>query len=137
MTLGYRSDKEFNERIKKAAKMRKHCKSSWSCKGTQLEVRKPRVDIYESDNSYLFRLSIPGVQKEDIKLFFSSHNKLEIEGVVRPKIPEKFRETLLKEIYQGPFRRQLEIPQYVDNNNINFTYTGGILEITLLKMTQK
>lgn len=98
-----------------------------------LQIRSPKMDIYESREAYYIRISIPGVRKEDIKLAFTDNNSLEIKGNVKPIINKDFEKIISKEIYQGPFMRTLTLPKDSDRSKVTFSYQGGILEITMSK----
>jgi HSP20 family protein len=95
----------------------------------RVEMRTPKIDLYESENTYFIRISLPGVRKEELQLRFTSESSIEIKGRVKPVIPVEFSENIMREIYQGPFRRVVNLPKAVDSNNLRFDYQGGILEI--------
>ncbi|MFZ5986627.1 MAG: Hsp20/alpha crystallin family protein [Bacillota bacterium] len=102
-------------------------------KGTGISIRTPRMDMYSSEVMYLIRLSIPGVRKEDIKVLFNDKNQIELKGRVNLQGQDTLKEAILKEIYEGPFMRQIDIPEDADKDNIKFAYQAGILELTIPK----
>lgn len=101
----------------------------------RIEMRTPRVDLFESGEGYYLRISLPGVKKEDVRLHFSHDHILEIKGIVRPLIPEDtYNRTVTREIFQGPFQRKVKFEHPVDKKTIHFDYRAGVLEIYLNKM---
>jgi HSP20 family protein len=101
----------------------------------KVEVRTPKIDLYESENTYFIRISLPGVRKEELQIRFTSERYLEIKGRVKPVVPVEFSENVMREIYQGPFRRIVNLPKAVDSSNLRFDYQGGILDIYIHKLT--
>ncbi|MRH43205.1 Hsp20 family protein [Aquibacillus halophilus] len=97
----------------------------------QKEVRTPKVDLFETDNSYYLRISLPGVKKENLEVFINEHGLLEIKGKVVTYIPDNAQKIILQEIYQGPFHRKVKIPTKIDKQNVDFSYNNGILEVYL------
>jgi HSP20 family protein len=130
MQQGY--EYKANEEAKNSQEHFKH-KMPQSKPLKNAEKRTPRVDIYEAENTYFVRISLPGVKKDDLYIRFSSENNLEIKGMVRPEIPEEFSEIVMKEIYEGPFRGIIQFPKKVDSNHVRFDYQGGILAIYITK----
>lgn len=98
------------------------------------EVRTPRVDMFESDSTYYSRVSLPGVKKEDLKIYFKNSNILQIEGRVDPFIKEEYGTQISQEIYRGPFIRTIQFPKKVNTENIKFNYLSGMLEFFVEKM---
>jgi HSP20 family protein len=97
------------------------------------EVRTPRVDMFESDSNYYSRVSLPGVKKEDLKIYFKSSNILQIEGRVDPFIKEEYGTQISQEIFKGPFNRTIQFPKKVNTENIKFNYSSGMLEFFVQK----
>lgn len=100
----------------------------------RVEMRTPKIDLYESENTYFIRISLPGVRKEELQLRFTSESSIEIKGRVKPVIPIEFSENIMREIYQGPFRRVVNLPKAVNSSNLRFDYQGGILDIYIHKL---
>ena len=88
----------------------------------------PLLDIYESEQDTVLRVSLPGVIQEDIDITLEG-KKLIIRGV-RDK-PTDIREggEIHKEWRYGRFERQVFLPQEPSEENFRASYEGGILEI--------
>ena len=123
MTLRDRMDKLFEEslnRLKEVGDEMSH--SSWS----------PAVDIYETIDSMIIKVEIPGVDKKDISVEVRD-NSLHLKG------ERKFEENANEENYQrmersyGIFSRVFALPTTVDQDNVKATFNNGVLEITIPK----
>ncbi|MBB6454010.1 HSP20 family protein [Salirhabdus euzebyi] len=99
----------------------------------QKKVRTPRLDSFEMDDHYFLRISLPGVKKDNLEVYFGQEGYLEIKGKVVTIIPENFKKIISQEIYQGPFHRKIQLPNTVKKNDVNFSYENGILEIYISK----
>ncbi|KKB34246.1 Hsp20/alpha crystallin family protein [Bacillus thermotolerans] len=97
------------------------------------EVRTPRMDLFELESSYYLRLSLPGVKRENMRLFFNERGLLEVKGKVITALPKQLKHTITQEIYEGPFHRTIELPGEVNRQTVRFNYEGGVLEIFLEK----
>jgi len=91
----------------------------------------PEVNVYEDEGNFGITISLPGMQKENIKieihddiLFVSGEKKQErIDGVKHH----------LEEISYGVFSRSFHIPKEIDQENIDARYEEGLLKLQLPK----
>ena len=92
----------------------------------------PNVDVYETENSYVLKADLPGVNKEDIKIDINN-------GALTLKGEKKFEEKTEKDNYMriersyGSFTRTFALSDKVDSENIKAGYKDGVLEVTLPK----
>lgn len=92
----------------------------------------PNVDVYETDDSYVLKADLPGINKEDIKIDLNN-DSLTLTG------ERKFEEKVEKDKYvrierrYGSFSRSFALSDRVDRENIAANYKDGVLEITLPK----
>jgi len=92
----------------------------------------PKVDIYETDESYVLNAELPGLKKEDIQIDLND-NTLTLKG------ERKFEEKVEKDNYvrversYGSFTRSFVLSDNVNPENIKATYKDGVLEVTLPK----
>lgn len=92
----------------------------------------PAVDILESNESYLIRAELPGMNKEDFNLEVKD-GMLTLTGerkAVKPADGLKYRRT---ERVDGKFARSFSLPETVKQEGIQATYRDGILEIHVPK----
>lgn len=92
----------------------------------------PRVDIYETQESYVLNAELPGLKKEEINIDVND-NTLTING------EKKFEEKVEKDNYvrvernYGSFSRSFTLSEDVNTEAIKASYKEGVLELTLPK----
>lgn len=92
----------------------------------------PKVDVYETEESYVLKAELPGLKKEEIQIDLND-NTLTLKG------EKKFDEKVEKENYvrvessYGAFVRSFTLSDNVNAENISANYKDGILEVTLPK----
>jgi HSP20 family protein len=126
-------ESRYNEKLKKL-QSEKNVQLPPSKHMNRVEVRTPKVDVFESEHNYFVRVCLPGVRKEDLQIRFISGRELEVKGRIKPIMTEEYTNSVIKEIFQGPFRRKITLAQDVETSNLRFDYQGGILEIFLHKL---
>lgn len=95
----------------------------------------PATDIYETQEEYVFRLELPGIRKEEIKVEFNGET-LNISG------ERKEEKDVKKESYHrlerccGTFKRSFSIPKNVDGSKITAQMKDGILELRVPKVEE-
>lgn len=89
------------------------------------------VDLKEDVTSYTVEADLPGVKKEDIALDYDN-NYLTISAKRDETIEDNKDNYVRKEKYYGEFRRSFYVDN-VDENNVNASFTDGVLKITLPK----
>jgi len=91
----------------------------------------PPVDIYETPDSYVLFLDMPGVVKEDLSVKVVD-NSLIVQGKFDIPI-SKDDEVLLNEIARGEYRREFMLSGDVDTDKISARLVDGVLILTLAK----
>jgi len=92
----------------------------------------PAMDIYDSKDSVLVKVDIPGMKKEDIDI--SVHgNTLIIKGEKRQEREVKEKNYVRTERFYGAFNRAATLPAAVDAGKVQATYKNGVLELVLPK----
>jgi HSP20 family protein len=92
----------------------------------------PRVDIYETEDSLVFKEELPGVTKEDITVEVKG-NTLTLKG---EKIFEKgAKEENYHRVERayGAFQRAFTLPGMMEQDKVKAKFKDGILEIVLPK----
>jgi len=96
----------------------------------------PVVDILETPDSYIFRLEVPGVGRENISVELRN-NRLILSGT-RPMPDEpQFAAYHIIERVHGYFERSFSIPGNVDADKARATYVDGVLEVVLPKAEEE
>lgn len=97
--------------------------------------RFPNVDLYTRNNSNnsVVSVELPGLSKEDVTVVVRD-NSLVIEGEKKQSHEEEDKNTYYyRENYYGKFRRVVQLPTDVDENNITAKFENGVLNIELPK----
>ena len=95
----------------------------------------PATDIYETKEEYVFRLELPGIRKDEVKVEFDGET-LNISG------ERKEEKEVRKESYHrverccGSFKRSFSIPKNVDGSKITAQMKDGILELKVPKVEE-
>lgn len=91
------------------------------------------ADIYETPNSFVVRVAVPGLAADEIKVTRVG-DTLTLEGEL--KVPEKKNATyLFRERSYGKFSRTLPLPEGAQNE-VNATLENGILTLEFAKPTE-
>jgi len=95
----------------------------------------PPVDIYETGESIVLEVELPGITKEDITVEVKN-NTLTLKG------EKKFEREVKEENYHrversyGSFQRAFTLPSTVQQDKVKAKFKEGILEITLPKVEE-
>ncbi len=96
----------------------------------------PATDIYETKDDYVFRLEVPGMAKEDVKIEFDQ-SALKIRGEKREEKGVNRENYHRIESYSGVFERSFVLPKDVDVMKIQAEMRDGILELRVPKSEEK
>ncbi len=92
-----------------------------------------RLDVEETDQSFLVKADMPGIKKEDIKVAIDG-NLVTIEAQSAGETEEKQAGKLVRrERYAGQQFRRLSLPQDIDDKVAEASYDNGVLSLTLPK----
>lgn len=92
----------------------------------------PRVDICESDGSYLFKADLPGVEKQDVSVSLAG-DLLTIQGERRRSSEETKPHFHRMERSYGSFSRSFTLPEDADPASIQAHCDNGELTIRLAR----
>ncbi len=92
---------------------------------------RPAMDTKELDGGYEISFSVPGCKKDDIDVSFNNGTLI----VTADRMEEKVENGQYhqREIAYGSFKRSLYLPDNVDPDKIDASYTDGILKVSLTK----
>lgn len=93
----------------------------------------PAVNVIEHTDGFRIEVAAPGLRKEDFKLQLS-HNNLTISAFKETQNGEKETEKYTRrEFSYTSFQRTFMLPNSVNGENIQASYTDGVLKIELPK----
>ena len=100
------------------------------------ETKMMAMDVTERDNEFVLSANLPGIRKQDIKVFIEGDN-LVIEAK-REEEKEEKNETMYRcERYRGDYRRVFSVPESWDYENIKAKYEDGVLHLSVPKRPQQ
>jgi HSP20 family molecular chaperone IbpA len=94
----------------------------------------PSTNVYETVDAYYVCVELSGVEQDSIDVQCTEGRKLTIRGAraqPRPKGVNTALSVHAMEIDEGPFRRDLELPEPVIVDRIEATYVKGFLWVAL------
>ena len=96
----------------------------------------PSTNIYETQQAYIFCLELAGVAPDQIRVEFRSERRMVIRGQRNhPRPPESTQLSVhVLEIDEGPFCREVELPEAVNTREITTRYQQGYLWLTIPKL---
>lgn len=100
--------------------------------GTRTPMGLP-MDVWQTDDGFHVCLDLPGVDPDSVDIT-TERNTLTIKAERRAEY-EDGQNVLIAERPQGTFTRQLQLGDTVDTENIQASYSEGVLHLTL-PMTQ-
>ena len=105
----------------------------WSRGSTWTAV--PAVDIAESDKAYEITAELPGMDEKNIEVKFAD-GVVTIKGEKKDEKEEKKKDYYLSERSYGSFQRSFQVPDDVDTDKIEATFTKGVLTVALPKSAE-
>jgi HSP20 family protein len=96
-----------------------------------LQNQLTQYNLYQGDNELLCVVNVPGVNKLDDINVFVNQNMLEVEGKIN--LHYKGFKLVQEGIFQGNFKREVELPYIVRDDRVDANYQHGLLIIHLHK----
>ncbi|TIM54398.1 MAG: Hsp20/alpha crystallin family protein, partial [Mesorhizobium sp.] len=87
-----------------------------------------KLEISESDNELRVTAEVPGMEEKDIEVLLDD-DVLTLRGEKRSETDEKD----YSERFYGRFERRIPLGYEVENDNVNASFTNGVLTLTLPK----
>ena len=95
----------------------------------------PPVDTYETEHEFVIEADLPGLHQENIDVHFEQ-GTLTLTGRRGPTLPAQENGKLRvysSERLSGAFSRSIRLPEYVDGEKIEATYSNGVLTVRVPK----
>ena len=107
-------------------------RSSWSEEEMAQGAWVPSVDIYETKESIVLNVELPGVSKEDMSLEVKD-NTLTIKGEKKLEKDVKEENYHRMERTYGSFMRMFTLPNTVQQEKVKAKFRDGVLEVMIPK----
>ncbi len=97
----------------------------------------PRTDIENAKDNIVLKFDLAGVDKKNIKLSIDANKILTLEGEKKEAKEAKSKEFVKKEIFYGDFRKEIQLPKNINENQLQTKFENGILTVTIPKTEVK
>ena len=104
----------------------------WTGKNRDGASWMPAVDIDETDQAYVVKADLPGVDQKDVKVSIENQ-VLRLSGERRTESTDSKHGRHRVERSWGSFERSFMLPQSIDADHVKATYKDGVLSISLPK----
>lgn len=95
----------------------------------------PAIDVAEKEKEYEITAELPGLDEKDVEIKLSNHT-LTIKGEKKEEREERQKDYYLSERRYGSFHRSFQLPEGIDANKIDATFTKGVLTVKLPKTAE-
>lgn len=95
----------------------------------------PAVDLVEKDKEYQITAELPGLDEKNVEVKISN-GSLVICGEKKEEREEKDKGYFLSERRFGSFRRAFRVPDGVDKDKIDASFSRGVLTVRLPKSVE-
>jgi HSP20 family protein len=104
--------------------------------GAQLRRWLPAMDLVETQDDFVLRADLPGLNESDVKIELED-NVLTISGERKSEHEDRREGYYRVERSFGAFQRSLTLPEGVDPEAINANFDKGVLEVRIPKPEQR
>ena len=92
----------------------------------------PALEVSEEKDSYVVKVELPGVNKEDVKLSLEA-GTLTIVGERKNEAKSETAQVYHSERFYGRFQRTVNLPETIATSQVKAGYKDGVLTVTLPK----
>jgi HSP20 family protein len=100
--------------------------------GSEASVWRPVADISETDQEYLVKAELPGINKEDVRIELQD-GVLTISGERKVEKEQKAENQLRVERFYGSFSRSFALPDNIDTSKLRAESKDGVLLVHIPK----
>ena len=90
------------------------------------------VDLYETEDAFVLKASLPGVRPDDLDVSATS-DAITIRAELRPDGDVRQESWMLQERLYGTLQRSFTLPTEIDPNQVEATFEHGVLTLKLAK----
>lgn len=105
-------------------------------KSTGSGESRPAVNISEDDKGYTIELAVPGVAKDNFILEIEN-DVLTLSSEQKENKDEQKQNYLRREFNYQSFKRSFELPETIDQEQINANIDAGVLTLSLPKKEEE
>ena len=93
----------------------------------------PKVNVYEYDDKVGIVAEIPGLDKKDLSVEVQD-GTLTISGEKHSILEDENAKVIRRELKASSFKRNFELGENLDGDNINASFKNGVLSIEIPKL---
>jgi HSP20 family protein len=93
------------------------------------------VDVVENEDGFIVKASVPGINPEDVEITFED-NVLTIKGEIVEEEEKEEENYHIRERRSGHFARSLRFPVDVNAEEVEATYSNGVLALNIPKVEE-
>jgi HSP20 family protein len=90
----------------------------------------PRFDIKETNEGFLIRADLPGIEEKDLKVTLTG-NRLTVAGTREQETTKEHEQLHMVERSYGSFTRAFALPEGVDASKVHAELKNGVLTLML------
>lgn len=90
----------------------------------------PLADCYMTEDTFVARLEVPGIDRKDLKVFLAGGDCIVRGERKRPERPEVMRAVAFERPW-GPFERRFPLPEGEIQEEVNARCENGVLEVRI------
>ena len=98
-------------------------------------IFKPAVELVDHDDKMTLRVSIPGIDKENVDVSVT-RDTVKISGKFEDKKEDKGNGYYISELNYKEFERMINLPVPVQNDQVVAEYNDGVLVLDLPKLEE-
>ena len=107
--------------------------SNGSANGT---IRMPEIEVSETDEAYMIEADLPGMSENEVEVNVVD-GVLTIEGESKHEEEKKEKGVQYSERSYGMFKRTLQLPADVNEDDIKASFKNGVIHVELPKSPEK
>jgi HSP20 family protein len=104
--------------------------------GSTLRRWMPAMDLVETDEHFVLRADLPGLDEDDVKIEFED-GTLTVSGERKAEHQSKNAGYYRVERAFGTFSRSLTLPQGIDPEAVSASFDRGVLEVRIPKPEER
>ncbi len=93
------------------------------------------MDVAEKERAYEITVELPGIDQNNIEVRLAN-GVLTVKGEKRQETEEKKKNYYVSERRYGSFERSFQVPDSVDQDKIDASFSKGVLTVTMAKSAQ-
>ncbi|XP_010033062.2 18.1 kDa class I heat shock protein [Eucalyptus grandis] len=96
-----------------------------------------RIDWRETPEAHLFKVDLPGLKKEEVKVEIEDDRVLQISGERKVEKEDKNDKWHRVERSSGKFMRRFRLPENAKMDQVKASMENGVLTVTVPKVEEK